>query len=1088
MLQPPNAVDALTYVPPLDPLAPLRAALRGHYEIEREIGQGAFATVYLARDLKHERKVALKVLNADPTSETGELRFIREIRVLARLQHPNILPLHDSGHVDALLYYVMPYVTGETLRGRIDREKQLPVEAACTIAREVAEALGYAHAQGIIHRDIKPENILLSAGHPVLADFGIARVIDVAGVVQLTKTGMGSPGTPAYMSPEQLMGDQVLDGRSDTYSLGCVLFEMLTGKPPFPGKDGFVKRFTEPPPSARAIRRELAAGIDEILARALARNPGERYSTAQELVAALCDIPVGDAVSRKVSHAELPAELETPETHAATPGATSAVPIPTANVRSVPANIGPALWTGSGNVRKLAFGIVGAVVLVAVILFRNNWPDFRRSATVVNPSRVALFPFRGDRHGTALVSSGVREALNNWRGLDAVSDLEIADASPTGAKNPLSLSQVRDLSRRLGAGKFIWGEVTGAGDSAQARIELYDASGNQPPRPAASVVEGVVADRATYAKAVMLLLKDPARPAAADGGDGGTRSFAAWNDYGAAHIALARWDLPLAEVKMRQAISDDATFAAAAAWLAQIIAWNSPDRKSDWQDLARRAIADSSRLAERDRVVASALVAMAERRYPDACRSYAGLASTSPLDFLGQFGLGECQSLDSAVLRDPRAASGWRFRGSKHSAVSAYLKAFNLDPGAHALFTGPKLDKLLPIGPTVARVGISLTDTTQFFAAFPTLEGDTVAYVPYPFAAFGKLSHNPKTDAALRANIQTRVTFASGWARRFPTSANAQEAFADALEARGDLADDQTHSDGVVRAIDAALRFSTEPEQKLRLNSARVRARLKRGEINASERLADSLLRATPLDSVSAIELQWVAALTGRAQLAAAILRAESNYRSQSGIPIPPAVSTASSKFFAYSALGVCGADLNGSERALATSLENEVAVDVRSKLKTELMTRSLSLASPCTRGASALQIDQPMDDLQFAQRAFAQGDLQTARRLLALSSLRRRHSRPSDISLDYIYQEAWLLAQVGDTAGAISSLDAGLGALPLISTAAFKELAGAASIGRAMNLRAELAAKTGDRASAKKWGAAVDTLWRGADPQLRTR
>src|SRR5256712_10602275 len=154
MLQPPqpqNAADPSLMAPPLDPIAPLRAALRGHYDIGREIGQGAFATVYLAQDLKHERKVALKVLLADPTSDTGELRFIREIRLLARLQHPNILPLHDSGHVEALLYYVMPYVSGETLRERIDREKQLPLDASCSIAREGADALAYAHAQGIIH-------------------------------------------------------------------------------------------------------------------------------------------------------------------------------------------------------------------------------------------------------------------------------------------------------------------------------------------------------------------------------------------------------------------------------------------------------------------------------------------------------------------------------------------------------------------------------------------------------------------------------------------------------------------------------------------------------------------------------------------------------------------------------------------------------------------------------------------------------------------------------------------------------------------------------------------------------------------------
>ena len=204
--------------------------------------------------------------------------------MLAGLQHPNILPLHDSGHVETLLYYLMPYVSGETLRARIDRERQLPIDAAVQICREAADALSYAHRQGIIHRDIKPENILLSGGHAVIADFGIARAIDLAGVQALTRTGMGGPGTPAYMSPEQLLGDHELDGRTDIYSLGCVLYEMLTGKPPFAGKEGFVKRFTESAPAPSSVRKDVPAWLDAVVARAVARNPGERYGCAEDLV------------------------------------------------------------------------------------------------------------------------------------------------------------------------------------------------------------------------------------------------------------------------------------------------------------------------------------------------------------------------------------------------------------------------------------------------------------------------------------------------------------------------------------------------------------------------------------------------------------------------------------------------------------------------------------------------------------------------------------------------------------------------------------------------------------------------------------
>ncbi|HKR08456.1 MAG TPA: protein kinase [Gemmatimonadaceae bacterium] len=279
-----------------DLIAPIRAAIAGRYEILRELGHGAFATVYLANDLRHDRHVAIKVLNADPASETGELRFLREIRVLAKLQHPNILPLIDSGHVEAMLYYVMPFVSGETLRAKMHRERQMALPAALSIARESADALACAHGQGIIHRDIKPENILLSGDHPIIADFGIARAIDVAGVRQLTQTGMGSPGTPMYMSPEQLLGDKEVDTRSDIYALGCVLYEMLTGSLPFGGKEGFVRRFTEAPPAPSLLRPGLPTAVDAIVSKAMAREPRDRYTTAREFADALAATAPLDAV------------------------------------------------------------------------------------------------------------------------------------------------------------------------------------------------------------------------------------------------------------------------------------------------------------------------------------------------------------------------------------------------------------------------------------------------------------------------------------------------------------------------------------------------------------------------------------------------------------------------------------------------------------------------------------------------------------------------------------------------------------------------------------------------------------------------
>ena len=272
-----------------DLLPQMRAAFTGRYAIERELGRGGMATVYLAQDPKHRRPVAIKVLTPELAAALGQERFLREIETAARLNHPHILPLHDSGEADGFLYYVMPYVEGESLRDRLNREQQLPIEDAVTIACEVAGALGYAHSRHVIHRDVKPENILLSHGEAIVADFGIAGAIDAAGGGALTRTGVVL-GTPAYMSPEQAAGERALDGRCDVYALGCVLYEMLAGEPPFTGPTVqaiIAKRFTESAPSARRLRETVPRHVDEAITKALARAPADRFATTQQFADAL---------------------------------------------------------------------------------------------------------------------------------------------------------------------------------------------------------------------------------------------------------------------------------------------------------------------------------------------------------------------------------------------------------------------------------------------------------------------------------------------------------------------------------------------------------------------------------------------------------------------------------------------------------------------------------------------------------------------------------------------------------------------------------------------------------------------------------
>ena len=302
----------------------LRTALADRYRVEREIGRGGMATVYLAEDLRHHRSVAVKVLHPQLAVSLGPDRFLREIQIAARLQHPHIVPLYDSGQAGDFLYYVMPYVEGESLRQRLEQEKPLPVDEALQIARGVAAALDYAHRQQVVHRDIKPENVMLHEGEPLVTDFGIAKAVTAAAAENLTQTGT-AVGTPAYMSPEQAAGEAELDGRSDIYSLGAMVYEMLTGRTPFTGPTAqaiIAQCFTEPPPPMARARDGIPEGVEQAVLRALAKVPGDRFASAMQFAQAL----------------SLTGVTTPPGTPAGAPGGKSIAVLPFENMSNDPEN------------------------------------------------------------------------------------------------------------------------------------------------------------------------------------------------------------------------------------------------------------------------------------------------------------------------------------------------------------------------------------------------------------------------------------------------------------------------------------------------------------------------------------------------------------------------------------------------------------------------------------------------------------------------------------------------------------------------------------------------------------------------------
>ena len=351
-----------------DALGRLSTALADRYTIERELGAGGMATVYLAHDQKHDRRVALKVLRPELAAILGGERFLAEIRTTANLQHPHVLPLHDSGEADGIVFYVMPYVEGESLRDRLTREKQLPVEEAVRIACEVADALDYAHRHGVIHRDIKPENILLHDEHVQVADFGIALAVSTAGgATRMTETGM-SLGTPHYMAPEQAKG-QPVDGRADQYSLGVVGYRMITGALPFGGDSIHTilyKHIFEEPPAVRSVRPDAPEALSAAIQRAMSKEPGQRFASMEEFATAVFpEQPVsartgGPVTPKPITRAPVTAESPT-EAFVSAP----TTPIPSARPApgTGPARPGPRPGPQKSG-SKAWIGIAAAIVVL----------------------------------------------------------------------------------------------------------------------------------------------------------------------------------------------------------------------------------------------------------------------------------------------------------------------------------------------------------------------------------------------------------------------------------------------------------------------------------------------------------------------------------------------------------------------------------------------------------------------------------------------------------------------------------------------------------------------------------------------------
>lgn len=1049
----------------------IQSALAARYRLESEVGEGGSARVFAAHDLKHDRRVAIKVLRAEVALGLAGDRFLREIRIDARLHHPRILPLYDSGEVVGLPYFVMPFVEGETLRSRLAREHTLPVADAVRITTQVAEALEYLHEQGLVHRDVKPENILLSEGeHVWLADFGIARALQDAIMENVTATGTAI-GTPAYMSPEQRIGVESIDGQSDQFSLAIVLYEMLTGKPPtlFEKAGELATRSGPRVTPTRSVRTDIPKPLDEVLARALQIDERARWPSMRDFAARLA------------------------ESTSLTPSSSMARP-PHRRTTA---------WIG---------GAVGVGALLVLGTQLRSPPD-----VLLDARKVAVLPLAHEGDGASAFLDGddcsryLREAVARWTGIHRVDDMELRDVRVQLGR-PESVTAAMHMAKQLGAGLAIWGVVgpplpggatTAASASTTARsirVYLYDVARGAVSQDAS----GTIDPTGDFAR-VFQQLADSLLVGAAVGGAptmpmSGSRDLNAVRAYLDGHRALDAFNLPVATAAFRRAIAFDARYARPYLWLAWTTLWAPDADARAWGNAAARALEVGNGLTARDSVHALALVRMQARRHNEACDLYRTMLRDDANDFAAWYGLGECLSSDVAVVPSATSKSGYQFRSSMHEAIGAYERAIALVPrftdamGQRAL---TRLQRWMYVQPNRYRAGRG-PDSTRF-AAWPSLSGDTLAFIPYADRAVFADSagtREPTYLQALQRNRDRLLAIVNNWVALDANNVLALEVLALAREANDELLTLRRAESGTVLTGMTAMqraRAVATGEHALRLGTTHVRFLLKLDRMAAARALADTLLRTPVADSANAVaagHLHVLAMLTGRATAAIAWGRRSATYQFHDPLhpeqSVSPMVTAAAADAATFASLGAPADSVRAAlarlERALAdvSGPSLEFARQVFVEDPTLLAWPGLGPAvPPPTRPSEA-------NALFDAQLAIGRGDRATARAAIErVEAGMTRAGAQTTWAFDYalVASQVWLA--LGDTARALRLTASVLDQTRTSGEQLLRHPTATAGYVRLLVRRSTLAATRGDTVQARVWGRRAWTLWRDADPML---
>jgi eukaryotic-like serine/threonine-protein kinase len=1002
----------------------------GRYAVERPLGSGATATVYLCRDRTTMKAVAVKVLSAELAESVGADRFLREIRLTAGLDHPAILPVIDSGADGNVLYFVLPYMEGGTLRDQLREKKQLPISEAVAIGTTICEALAYAHGRGLIHRDIKPENILFHQGRAYLGDFGIARVLHATGGDLATTTTGVIRGTPAYMSPEQASGEREYDGRSDIYSLGCVMYEMISGMPPFVGPTSqsvMAQRFATTPREMRVYRSSVSPELEKVVAKSMMMAPADRFDSAQRFAE---ELRQAAAVSPK--RASL--------------------------VRLV-----------------VATGVTASLLVAAGLVARRNLTA--PSAIRPDTTQLVVLPFARDAEARELgsVDALVYHAFSAWQGVSVVEPFRVRDILARQAASGVAGN--RSAVVALGAGRFVRGEIASLPARAGWRVQawlhqigerdslLHHASVTITPADLGTV------DRMYARLANTLLLRG--RDSAIDARSS-TSSLPAMQAFAQGIDSLDTWNLSAAESQFARALEQDPLFNRARFWQAQVRAWRRQPA-AEWAPLVFQASADSMQLPRRERRLALALNALGRSDFSMACADYKRLSEENATDFAAWYGLGQCNDQDNLVVPDGRG--GLRYRSSYQEAMRAYQRAFGV---LAVSYRGVQregfepLQDLLYLRPGKLRSAVTVDGDRNRFIGRLDRDGDTLVMRVIPVSVLvtgGPRAVPTRLGEAIELQRALFRQIVTSWSTALPKSGVAKEGVAISLEMSGDRS--------ALDTIRVARSLAEDAASRLRLAVSEVIISLKHleradlGEAARIRRLADSLLSGRSIISTEEARLLApVAVLTARCALATRYVLTSPTVPERS---IPIDVVGQSEAIALSRAMRCAQADTSFDKlRSRITQLAGEASPIIPS-----LLARAAKLASPFD--SAELRSVRATDYLAEAQVQALRGNRDSVRRLFASVDESRRRTGTADVLPDAVYGEARVLLAIGDTSGAIARLDQLIAGKARLTPGMLTRPIALASLMRSMDLRAGLGQRSND-----SWRPTLEILWSGGDSDVR--